>query len=82
MLYGAGSHEFEVEGKNRQGRWVSFHSNFKGLAESLKERYKETESEWVKSEIEKYMVRELCPKCKGSRLKDEALSVTIDGLNI
>ncbi len=82
LLYGAGSHEFEVEGKNRQGRWVSFHSNFKGLAESLKERYKETESEWVKSEIEKYMVRELCPKCKGSRLKDEALSVTIDGLNI
>lgn len=82
LLYGAGSKEFEVSGKNRQGRWTSFYSTFKGLVENLKERYKDTESEWVKQEIEKYMVREICPKCKGSRLKDEALSVTIDGLNI
>lgn len=82
LLYGAGNKEFNVEGKNRQGRWTSFHSTFKGLVENLKERYRETESEWVKAEIEKYMVREICPKCKGSRLKDEALSVTIDQLNI
>lgn len=82
LLYGAGSKEFEVSGKNRQGRWTSFYSTFKGLVENLKERYKDTESEWVKQEIEKYMVREICPKCKGSRLKDEALSVTIDQLNI
>lgn len=82
LLYGAGNKEFEVSGKNRQGRWTSFYSTFKGLVENLKERYKDTESEWVKQEIEKYMVREICPKCKGSRLKDEALSVTIDGLNI
>src|SRR3989344_2478923 len=82
LLYGAGEKEFEVEGKNRQGRWTSFYSAFRGLAEYLKERYKETESEWVKSEIEKYMVREICPKCKGARLKDESLSVTVDKLNI
>ena len=82
LLYGAGEIEFEVEGKNRQGRWTSFYSAFRGLAEYLKERYKETESEWVKSEIEKYMVREICPKCKGARLKDESLSVTVDKLNI
>lgn len=82
LLYGAGNKEFNVEGKNRQGRWTSFYSTFKGLVENLKERYRETESEWVKQEIEKYMVRELCPKCKGSRLKDEALSVTVDQLNI
>lgn len=82
LLYGAGEREFEVEGKNRQGRWVSFYSTFKGLAETLKERYRETESEWVKSEIEKYMFRETCKVCNGSRLKPEALSVTVDGLNI
>jgi excinuclease ABC subunit A len=82
LLYGAGGKEFSVEGKNRQGRWVSFYSTFKGLVENLKERYKETESEWVKAEIEKYMFRETCPKCKGTRLKEESLSVTIDQLNI
>ncbi len=82
LLYGAGKKEFNVEGKNRQGRWTSFHSTFKGLSENLKERYRETESDWVKSEIEKYMVREICPKCKGARLKDESLSVTVDQLNI
>lgn len=82
LLYGAGEKEFEVEGKNRQGRWVSFCSTFKGLVDYLKERYKETESEWVKSEIEKYMVREICPVCSGSRLKPESLSVTVDNLNI
>lgn len=82
LLYGAGNKEFSVEGKNRQGRWTSFYSTFKGLVENLKERYRDTESEWVKAEIEKYMVREICPKCKGARLKDESLSVTVDQLNI
>ena len=82
LLYGAGNKEFNVEGKNRQGRWTSFYSTFKGLVENLKERYRDTESEWVKSEIEKYMVREICPKCKGARLKDESMSVTVDQLNI
>ncbi len=82
LLYGAGEEEFKVEGKNRQGRWTYFYSTFGGLVQYLKERYKETESEYVKSEIEKYMTREECPKCHGTRLRDEALSITIDGLNI
>ena len=82
LLFGAGAEQFKVEGKNRQGRWTHFYSNFKGLVDYLKERYKETESEWVKAEIEKYMIKEECPKCHGARLKEESLSVTIDGLNI
>lgn len=82
LLFGAGKEEFKVEGKNRQGRWTHFYSTFKGLVDYLKDRYKETESDYVKGEIEKYMVKEICPKCHGARLKDEALSVTIDGLNI
>ncbi len=82
LLFGAGERQFKVEGKNRQGRWTHFYSTFPGLVNHLKERYKETESDYVKSEIEKYMQREVCPKCHGSRLKDEVLSITIDGLNI
>ncbi len=82
LLYGSKDEQFKVEGKNRQGRWTHFYSGFNGLISYLKERYKETESEWVKGEIEKYMVKETCPKCKGARLRDEALSVTIEGSNI
>jgi len=82
LLHGAAVDEFKVEGKNRQGKWTHFYSKFQGLVPYLKERYQESESDFVKAEIEKYMYKELCPKCKGARLKDEALSVTIDGLNI
>ena len=82
LLHGAGLEAFRVEGRNRQGRWTHFLSQFKGLVEYLKERYQTTESDYVKGEIEKYMFKEICPKCKGARLKDEALSITIDGLNI
>ncbi len=82
LLYGAGSAQFKVEGKNRQGRWTNFYSTFKGLVEYLKDRYRDTESEWVKQEIEKYMVRQVCPLCHGCRLKEQSLSITIDGLNI
>ncbi len=82
LLYGAGTTEFKVEGRNRQGRWTHFYSVFQGVVSYLKERYKETESDFVKAEIEKYMVREVCPKCQGARLKNEALSVTVDKLNV
>ena len=82
LLHGAGDREFKVSGKNRQGKWTSFNSTFSGLIPYLKERYQETESDWVKGEIEKYMFKETCPKCQGHRLKEEALAVSIDGLNI
>ena len=82
LLHGAGNIEFKVEGKNRQGRWTHFYTEFKGLIAYLKERYETSESDYVKAEIEKYMFKEICPKCKGARLKDEALSITIDKSNI
>ncbi len=82
LLHGADKEEFRVEGRNRQGRWTHFYSEFKGLVEYLKERYQTSESDFVKAEIEKYMFKEICPKCKGARLKDEALSITIMGSNI
>ncbi|OGE64775.1 excinuclease ABC subunit A [Candidatus Daviesbacteria bacterium RIFCSPLOWO2_02_FULL_36_7] len=82
LLHGAGKEEFRVEGKNRQGKWTHFYSAFQGLVPYLKERYKESESDFVKAEIGKYMYKEMCPKCKGARLKDEALSITINESNI
>ena len=51
-------------------------SKFEGVVENLKRRWKETESEWAREEIEKYMRVEICPACKGRKLKPEALAVT------
>lgn len=82
LLFGAGEKQFKVEGKNREGKWTHFSSTFEGLVVNLERRYKETESEYVKKEIEKYMFTEVCSECLGARLKKEALSVTIHNINI
>ena len=55
---------------------------FEGVASNLERRYNETNSDFVKAEIEKYMTQEPCDLCHGKRLKKEALSVTVGGLNI
>lgn len=55
---------------------------FEGVANNLERRYKETESEWSRDEIQKYMKETICEECEGTRLKNESLAVTIDGENI
>src|SRR3990167_6030892 len=57
-------------------------SNYEGVIPNLERRWKETESEWTRAEVERYMTFEPCPACLGKRLKPEALSVLIDGKNI
>lgn len=53
-------------------------NGFEGFINNLERRYKETQSDFVRTEIEKYMRREICPSCLGKRLKPEALGVTIN----
>ncbi len=55
---------------------------FEGAIPSLQRLYTETESEYFRSEIEKYMTERPCPACEGSRLKPEALAVQLHGLNV
>ncbi len=55
---------------------------FEGVIPNLKRRWKETDSEWTRAEIEKYMIVRPCEACGGRRLKPEALAVTIDSKNI
>lgn len=71
-----------VKGQNRQGRMTSFDTSFEGIVPNLMRRYKETDSDYIRGEIERYMVSRLCPECKGARLKPEALSVVVDGKSI
>jgi len=77
ILYGSEEEVFTVTGRNRFGRQITFDTTFEGVIIELSRRYKETESEWTKREIEKYMREELCEVCRGARLKKESLFVTI-----
>ena len=55
---------------------------FEGIVPNLERRYKQTESEYVRTEIGKYMRKEICPTCLGARLKPESLKVTINDKSI
>lgn len=75
----------ELSPKNRQivlyGDKASG-GQFEGVIPNLERRHRETDSDYLKAEIEKYMVEKICPSCKGKRLRSEVLSITIDNKNI
>ena len=81
LLYGNGGEKLELEYSSRtfQG---SYRSSFEGVIPNLERRYRETTSDYTKSEIQKYMVQKPCSSCGGKRLKKEALAVTVGGKNI
>lgn len=58
------------------------YSKFEGIINNLERRYKESSSEYSKSEIADCMNEINCPECRGERLKKESLSVTVGGINI
>ncbi len=82
ILYGSESEMFEVSGRNRFGRQITFDTTFEGVVPELLRRFRETESDWTKKEIEKYMREELCEVCRGARLKKEAEYITINDKSI
>ncbi len=60
----------------------TYKATFEGIITNLERRYRETDSEYIKTELEKYMVTRPCPTCGGKRLKPEVLAVTIDDKSI
>jgi excinuclease ABC subunit A len=59
-----------------------FEAHYEGVIPNLERRYRETDSDWVKQEIERLMMQRPCPACQGRRLKPEFLAVTVDGMSI
>lgn len=82
LLRGTGEREYKVTGTNRFGKVTYIYEKFYGIEHELEQKFASSESEWVRSELQKYLKDATCPDCKGTRLKKEALSVTIDNLNI
>lgn len=81
LLYGTRGEKLEVyytkEGVNKKYNHV-----YEGEINNLRRRYMETNSDYIKGEIEQFMSNNACPKCKGARLRPEALAVTIGAKNI
>lgn len=82
LLKGTGERVYRVIGTNRLGETTAIHESFTGIISELEKRYKETDSDYMRLEIEKFMRQESCPTCSGTRLKKESLSITIEGKNI
>ena len=82
LLYGTGETNVSFEYTNAQGRTRTFHTPFEGIIPHLERRYRESQSEWARSEIEQYMSSRPCPDCHGRRLRTESLAVTVGGMNI
>ena len=82
ILNGTGDKEYHVYGTNRFGRETYIWESFAGILPELERRHSESQSDWVREEIQKYMRERVCPECNGTRLKKESLSVTIDDLSI
>ena len=81
ILFGTGDEKITLK---REGAFGSgtFHAPFEGVVNNLERRYKETQSDWMRAEIEGCMSKEPCPACHGARLKEEILAVTVGGMNI
>ncbi len=60
----------------------SYVATFEGVVTNLQRRFRETDSEYIRTELEKFMVQKPCPTCSGRRLRPEALGVTVDGRNV
>ncbi|MBO5912900.1 MAG: excinuclease ABC subunit UvrA [Clostridia bacterium] len=81
IMYGTNGEKITF---HRNSAWAggSFSVPFEGVINNLERRYKETNSDYSRNEIEAMMSESPCPDCHGARLKSEILSVTVGGLNI
>ncbi len=83
ILYGGKKGDtIVVSYANNEGHDRRFQTTYEGVIPNLQRRYRETTSDYIRSELERYMTSRPCPTCGGKRLRPEALAVTITGLNI
>ncbi len=80
VLYGEGGEPYRY--RSRFGRVREYYDGFEGVIPRMERLHRDTESEYSRTEIERYMVSRPCPVCQGKRLKPESLSVTVGGGNI
>lgn len=81
ILYGT-NEPIKFRFDSRFGGWKEYQGNFEGVINNLQRRYRETNSDKIRERVEEFMSTVPCPKCNGSRLRKEVLSVKIEDINI
>ena len=82
VLYGNNGDPLRVRYYNAEGQARWYETSYEGIIPNLERRYRETESDYIRSEIERLMAARPCQVCKGKRLKPEYLAVTINDRSI
>ena len=78
VMYGTGNEKFRVS----LGMGRSFETTYEGVVTNLERRHRETDSDFIRRDIEKFMQERPCHTCKGMRLKPEVLAITVGGQSI
>lgn len=82
ILHGSADEVFTFRYKNDFGRMRESSIRFEGVLHNVERRYRDTSSDYIREQMEKYMAQQRCPRCKGHRLKEESLAVKIAGRHI
>ena len=82
LLYGNKGEPVTMSHKTHAGHVYSWETNFEGVITNLERRHKETDSDYIRGEIERYMAALPCGSCEGRRLRPEALAVQVSGMGI
>ncbi|MDA1613435.1 excinuclease ABC subunit UvrA [Bacillus cereus] len=82
VLYGSGEEKVYFRYVNEFGQVKENEILFEGVIPNIERRYRETSSDYIREQMEKYMAEQACPKCKGGRLKPESLAVFVGGKTI
>ena len=82
ILYGNEGESLTMRHRTHAGRTYSWDTNFEGVVPYLERLYKRTDSDYMRSELERYMAARPCNTCNGKRLRPEALAVKVGDLGI
>lgn len=84
LLYGTGDRKYEVKvgGHGKWGNGATYQSTYEGVIPTLERRHRETDSDFIRKDIERFMRERVCQTCHGARLKPAVLAVTVHDLNI
>jgi len=82
ILYGDGTEMVPATYEDRDGQLRHYYARFEGVIPHLERRYRETGSDSIRADIERYMASNPCPACQGKRLKPQSLAVTVTDRNI
>ncbi len=82
LLYGSEGDVIRLHYHNRFGHSRDYETTYEGVIPNLQRRYRESNSDYIRAQIEGYMTTRPCPTCGGKRLKPESLAVTVGGQSI